>query len=188
MCTDNLKYKWHACPGSYNKNLARRGEGKKGGEWEEDERGVMGEGGGSRREGREVGWQEEEEEEEEEEEGEKEEQQEEEEEEQEEEEEEQEEEEEEEEKEAAGIAMERRLLEAEAVTLIQSRFRGGAEREALDRSDRSARIRRLSNPFSPPAGVMLQFEEASEQSVSDTDTVPATSEEEEEEEQEEEEG
>ena len=38
------KNKWHACPGSYNKNLARREEGNKGGEGEEDERGVMGEG------------------------------------------------------------------------------------------------------------------------------------------------
>ena len=34
--------KWHACPGSYNKTLARRGGEKRGGEWEEDERGVMG--------------------------------------------------------------------------------------------------------------------------------------------------
>ena len=33
-------YKWHACPGSYNKTLARRGGGERGGEWE-DERGVM---------------------------------------------------------------------------------------------------------------------------------------------------
>ena len=45
-------YKWHACPGSYNKNLARRGEGKKGGEWEEDERGVMGGEGQEERGGR----------------------------------------------------------------------------------------------------------------------------------------
>ena len=34
--------KWHACPGSYNKTLARRGGGKRGGAWEKDERGVMG--------------------------------------------------------------------------------------------------------------------------------------------------
>ena len=52
MCDDINKYiyiyKWHACPGSYNKTLARRGGGKRGGEWEEDERGVMGEGQGER--------------------------------------------------------------------------------------------------------------------------------------------
>ena len=32
-------YKWHACPGSYNKNLARRGGGKRGGEWLKDSHG-----------------------------------------------------------------------------------------------------------------------------------------------------
>ena len=35
-------YNWHACPGSDNKNLARRGGGKRRGEWEGDGRGVMG--------------------------------------------------------------------------------------------------------------------------------------------------